>query len=174
MSDPTPYSYNPDNGQGPYGTSNSSWPNNGASPYADPAYPNSGSAPYPPPQPNTNYAQPGNYAGQPYFPPNAQEMYPPQPQPAYMPYAAGFRPAQSNGPGIASLVLGIIGVITFWFPFVGFPVSIVGLILAIIGMKRIDGKGFAVAGLVLSIIGIVLAGCIAAFAIAAFRSPYYY
>lgn len=172
MSDPTPYPYNPDNGQSPYGTSNSSWPNNGASPYADPAYPNSGSAPYPPPQPNTIYAQPGNYAGQSYYPPTAQEMYPPPPQPAYMPYA-GYRPAQSNGPGIASLVLGIIGVITFWFPFVGFPVSIVGLILAAIGLKRLDGKGFAIAGLVLSIIGVVLAGCIAAVSIAALHNTYY-
>src|SRR3984893_5679517 len=172
MSDPTPYSYNPDNGQGPYGTSNSSWPNNGASPYADPTYPNSGSAPYPPPQPSTNYAQPGNYAGQSYYPPTAQEMYPPPPQPTYMPYA-GYRPAHSNGPGIAVLVLGIIGVIIFWFPFVGFPIWIVGLVLAVVGMKRLDGKGFAIAGLVLSIIGVVLGGCIAAVSIAALHSTYY-
>jgi hypothetical protein len=171
MSDPTPYSYNPDNGQGPYGTSNSSWPNNGASPYTDPAYPNAGSAPYPPPQPNTNYAQSGNYAGQSYFPPTAQEMYSPPPQPAYTPYA-GYRPAQSNGPGIASLVLGIIGVITFWFPFVGFPISIVGLVLAAVGMKRLDGKGIAIAGLVLSLIGVVLGGCIAAVSIAALHNTY--
>lgn len=91
-----------------------------------------------------------------------------------MPYAAGFRPAQSNGPGIASLVLGIIGVVIFWVPFVGLPVSIVGLILAALGMKRIDGKGFAVAGLVLAIIGVILGGCITAAAIAAFHSSYYY
>jgi hypothetical protein len=89
-----------------------------------------------------------------------------------MPYA-GYRPAQSNGPGIASLVLGIIGVIIFWFPFVGFPISIVGLVLAAVGMKRLDGKGFAIAGLVLSIIGVVLGGCIAAVSIAALHNTYY-
>jgi hypothetical protein len=165
MSDPTPYSYYPDNGQGPYGTSNSSWPNNGSSPYSDPAYPNSGSEPYPPPLPNTVYAQ------QSYYPPTPNVMYPPQPD--YSAYG-GYRPAQTNGPGIASLVLGIIGVMVFWFPFVGLPVSIIGLALAAAGMRRIDGKGFAIAGLVLSIIGVVLGGCIAAVAISAiFHSGYY-
>lgn len=166
MSEPTPYSYQPENNQGPYGTSNSSWPNNGSSPYADPTYPNSGSAPYPPPQPNTNYAQ------SPYYPPTGQEMYPPPPQQIYMPYG-GYRATQTNGPGIASMVLGIIGVLMFWFPFIGLPVSVIGLILAAVGMKRTDGKGFAVAGLVLTIIGLVLTVCIAGFAISyRMRSPY--
>jgi hypothetical protein len=171
MSDPTPYSYYPDNGQSPSGASNNPWPNNGSSPYSDPAYPNSGSEPYPPPLPNTVYAQPGNYAGQSYYPPNAQAMYPPQP--AYVPYG-GYRPVQTNGPGIASLVLGIIGVVIFWVPFVGLPVSIVGLALAAVGMKRIDGKGFAVAGLVLSIIGVILGGCITAATISALLHTGYY
>lgn len=92
--------------------------------------------------------------------------------PVYVPYGTGV--AQANGPGIASLVLGIIGVVTFWFPFVGLPVSIVGLALAAVGMKRIEGKGLAVAGLVLSIIGVVLAGCIFALAIVGYmHGPYY-
>ncbi|HKV59918.1 MAG TPA: hypothetical protein VJO32_16625 [Ktedonobacteraceae bacterium] len=164
MSDPTPYPYYPDNGQGGYGTSSNSWPNNDIPPYADPTYPNAGSAPYPPPQPNTAYAQ-GNYEQQPSYPPNRQAMYPPQP--AYTPYG-GYSTGQTNGPGIAGMVLGIIGVITFWFPFVGLAVSIVGLALSSVGMKRFEGKGFAVAGLVLSIIGVVLAGCITASSIAAF------
>ncbi len=167
MSEPTPYPNYPEENQSPYGNSNSSWPNNNASPspYVDPTYPNSGSSPYPP-QPNTVYAQP------PYYPPTAQEMYPPQPQPDYMPYG-GYRATQSNGPGIAGMVLGIIGVLTFWFPFVGLPVSVIGLVLSFVGMKRIDGKGFAIAGLVLTIIGVILAGCIAAFAISySFRAGY--
>jgi hypothetical protein len=69
------------------------------------------------------------------------------------------RPAQTNGPAIASLVLGIIGVVTCWIPFIGLVVSIVGLVLASIGMKRIDSKGLAIAGLVLSIIGVVFSAC---------------
>ena len=150
MSEPTPYGYYPEANQNPYGTSNSSWPNSNSSPYADPTYPNA-DAPYPPPpQPNTVYAQP------PYA---AQQMYPPQPQPAYMPYG-GYGVSQSNGPGIAGMVLGIIGVVTFWFPFVGLPVSVIGLVLSSVGMKRFTGKGFAVAGLVLTIIGVILSLCI--------------
>src|SRR5579871_5137662 len=109
MSEPTPYGYYPEENQSPYGTSNSSWPNNSSSPYADPTYPNSDSAPYPPPQPNTVYAQP------PYYQPGAQQMYPPQPQPVYIPYG-GYGATQTNGPGIAGMVLGIISVLIFWFP----------------------------------------------------------
>ena len=166
MSDQPPYPYYPENNQDPYGASSNSWPNNGTSPYPD-----AGSEPYPPPLPNTLYAQPGNYGQQSYYPPpNAQGMYPPQP--VYVP-SYGYGTTQTNGPGIASLVLGIIGVITFWFPFVGLPVSIVGLALAATGMRRIQGKGFAVAGLVLSIIGVVLAGCIAAVTLTALHNyPY--
>jgi len=90
-----------------------------------------------------------------------------------MPYG-GYRTEQTNGPGIASLVLGIIGVIIFWVPFVGLPVSVVGLALAAVGMRRIDGKGFAIAGLVLSIIGVILGGCITAATISALiHGPYY-
>ena len=63
------------------------------------------------------------------------------------------------------MVLGIIAVLTFWFPFIGLPLSIIGLVLSSVGMKRIDGKGFAVAGLVLTIIALVLSGCIAAAAV---------
>ncbi len=164
MSDPTPYSNYPDNDQGPYWTSNTPGANNGASPYADPTYPNAGSEPYPPSQPNTFYP------GQSYYPPAPNVMYPPQPEyPAY----GGYRPAQTNGPGIASLILGIVGLAIFWIPFVGLPVSIVGLIVAAVGMKRLDGKGFAVAGLVLSIIGIILGGCITAATISAIHGAYY-
>lgn len=68
---------------------------------------------------------------------------------------------KANGLGIASLVLGILGVLTSWTPvtaFVGLPVSIVGVILAVLGMRRIRGKGLAIAGLVLSIIGAVVSG----------------
>lgn len=84
-----------------------------------------------------------------------------------MPQYAGFQVVaapQTNGPGIASLVLGIIGVLTSVIIvtfFIGLPISIVGLVLAVVGMRRISGKGLAIAGLVLSIIGIVISGIVA-------------
>jgi len=63
---------------------------------------------------------------------------------------------QKNGLAIASLILGIIGVLTSWLIFT-FPISIVGIVLAAMGLRRSQGKGLAIAGLVLSIIGVVVA-----------------
>ena len=61
-----------------------------------------------------------------------------------------------NNLAIAGLVFGIIGVLTSGLV-VGLPFSIVGLVLAAMGMRRSGGKGMAIAGLVLSIIGVVVA-----------------
>lgn len=97
-------------------------------------------------------------------------MYAPQQgYTGYMP-----QPAQTNGPGIASLVLGIIAVLTFWFPFIGLVISVIGLVLAGVGMKRLEGKGLAIGGLVLSIIALVLSICISAAAlVGALHTSYY-
>lgn len=105
--------------------------------------------------------QPGYAPQQPYSPmPPSPAMYQPAPQYAGFPIVAA---PQTNGPGIASLILGIIGVLTSLIIvtfFIGLPVSIIGLVLAIVGMRRISGKGLAIAGLVLSIIGIVVSGIV--------------
>ncbi len=107
-------------------------------------------------------------------------MYSPQsqqPLPGYMPQGAYPIympvPAQTNGAGIASMVLGILGMLTFWFWIVGLPISLVGLVLATVGMRRIEGRGFAIAGLVLSIIALVLTGCIALALISTFMRMSY-
>lgn len=52
-----------------------------------------------------------------------------------------------------SLILGIIGLVVWFFPILGFPVSITGLVL---GLRTFDSpkKGLAIAGIVLCIIGI--------------------
>jgi uncharacterized membrane protein len=55
---------------------------------------------------------------------------------------------------MASLVLGIIGLMAWIFPLVGFPVTIVGLILGVKGLKNENNKT-ALAGMILSIIGLV-------------------
>ena len=55
---------------------------------------------------------------------------------------------------VAALVLGIIGLLAWFIPLFGFPVTIVGLILGIMGQKR-ERKGMAIAGMVMSIIGLV-------------------
>ncbi len=119
--------------------------------------PGSGQSPLPLPSAGVPQ-QPGYAAQQPYPPiPLQPVMYQFVPQNSGYSVAAAV-PQQANGPGIASLVLGIIGVVTCWFFLVGLPVSLLGLALAIVGMRRIQGKGMAKAGLVLSIIGAAIAG----------------
>lgn len=152
-------------------------------PYSDgteKAYPPTGDyqgqtydGPYQPSQPFTGYPNSTYQSG--YYPPQQPQM--PQQQ-AYYPPQAGYPgyvpvPTQTNGAGIASMVLGILGMMTFWFWPLGVPISIVGLVLASVGMRRIEGKGFAVAGLVLTIIALVLSGCIAIGSLAVFMHPYY-
>jgi len=56
---------------------------------------------------------------------------------------------------IAALVLGIVGLGAWVIPLLGFPVTIVGLVLGVRGQKR-KRKGIALAGMILSIIGLVL------------------
>lgn len=63
--------------------------------------------------------------------------------------------AEKKSMSIASLVLGIVGVIAWLIPIIGFPVIIVGLILGIIGRGK-GGKGMATAGITLCIITLVL------------------
>ena len=67
--------------------------------------------------------------------------------------------------GVASLVLGIIGLVLAWVPYVGVVLALIGLILGFVAVRKKPadgsppkGKGLSTAGLVLSIIGFVLGG----------------
>ncbi|HJO93968.1 MAG TPA: DUF4190 domain-containing protein [Victivallales bacterium] len=62
---------------------------------------------------------------------------------------------KGGGKAIASLVLGIIGIIAWLIPLFGLPITIVGLVLGCKGRKSAK-KGIATSGIVLSIIGLVL------------------
>lgn len=84
-------------------------------------------------------------------------------QPGYQPLLAP--PPGSKGKATAALVLGIIGVVTWYisiFNIVSLIISIVGIVLAVKARNEIqvgyEGRGLATAGLVLSIIGTVLSG----------------
>jgi hypothetical protein len=63
---------------------------------------------------------------------------------------------------VASLVLGILGIIFCWFPasVAGVPLALIGLVLAIVARKHASSQqlptGMATAGLALSIIGMTL------------------
>lgn len=67
----------------------------------------------------------------------------------------GYYQPEKKGLSIASMVLGLIGLVAWLLPLVGYPVIIPGLILGIIGRKQ-GGKSYATAGIILCIITLVL------------------
>ncbi|WP_345379739.1 hypothetical protein [Pseudonocardia yuanmonensis] len=111
--------------------------------------------PYGPPQQYGQYPQYGRY-GAPQQP-SAQvpPQYAPVPPPA---------PQPRNGLGTAGFVLGLLALLFAWIPFVGvigWPLSVLGLILSGFGLQRVttgraDNKGLSVAGLALSAIALLV------------------
>ena len=85
--------------------------------------------------------------------------------------------------GILAIILGIFGIACAWFPiiqYVALALSVVGIILSAIGLKKSGetgkGKVSSVVGLIFCIIATVLSGigvfiCTAAFAGAAAKAP---
>lgn len=63
--------------------------------------------------------------------------------------------AEKKGLSIASMVLGIVGLVCCCFWYIAIPCSILAIIFGILGKKK-GGKGMAIAGLVLGIIAIAL------------------
>lgn len=61
--------------------------------------------------------------------------------------------ASKNGKATTGLVLGIIGLIAWLIPLIGAPITIIGLIFGIKGLKSLK-RGVAIAGIVLSSIGL--------------------
>lgn len=82
-------------------------------------------------------------------------------------YGQGYGPQQyfqaqqapSNGMGVAGFILGLLGLVFFWFPFLGLILAVLGVILGGVGMsngrKSGAGTGLAIAGLVLGLIALV-------------------
>lgn len=62
-------------------------------------------------------------------------------------------PVQEPGHPVASLVLGIVGMIAWILPILGLPITITGLVFGIKALKRTQ-KGMAIAGVVLCAIGL--------------------
>jgi len=65
-------------------------------------------------------------------------------------------PQTSTGMGTASMVLGIISLITVWWYGLGLILAVIGLILGIIQQGR-QKNGMASAGIIMSIITIAIA-----------------
>lgn len=113
----------------------------------EPAYgqPGSGQPSYGQP----GYGQPGS--GQPGY---GQPGYA---LPSYgEPPTAPFGPRRSKGLAIGALVVGIFAVLLVWAPVLGPFLGLLALILGIVGVRRQEGKGMAVAGIVLGSIALVV------------------
>lgn len=91
---------------------------------------------------------------------NSPNPWPPSDQPP--PVAPGTygspgvqRPQVSQGRGraVASLVLGIVGMLAWLLPCMGLPITIVGLVLGILDRKG-PGRSMAIAGIILCCIGL--------------------
>lgn len=67
-------------------------------------------------------------------------------------------PARMNGKSIASLVLGILSIVT---PYIGLLFGIIAIVLSALSLKEIrtryeQGRGLAIAGLVCGIVGTII------------------
>lgn len=111
-----------------------------------------------------NYGQGGYSEPTQYQPPyGASNPYAQNPYETQNPYEQGQMqqmytkpPDKRGGFAIAGLVLGIISIFAAILPLCGFPVSIVGIIIAALGRASVSKRTMATIGLVLAIIGIVL------------------
>ncbi|WP_337060137.1 DUF4190 domain-containing protein [Kineococcus sp. G2] len=87
----------------------------------------------------------------------------------YQDPAYGGKPR--NGAGLASLILGIVGLLLCWFLGIGIVPGIIGLILGIVGMKRAKrgeatNRGVAIAGVVTSVLAVLASAVFLAITIA--------
>lgn len=125
------------------------------------------SPPSPPPgnDPPTYGQSPQPEGGQPDYgqPQYGQPQYG-QPQygqsqygqsPYGQPPGSPLEPTRSSGLAIAAMVLGILGIITFWVPVLGAVLGLVALILGIIAVRRQAGKGMAITGIVLGTLALI-------------------
>lgn len=62
---------------------------------------------------------------------------------------------EGGGKAVASLVLGVVGLVAWLIPFFGLPITITGLIMGIKDVKS-QNRGLAIAGIVLSSIFLCL------------------
>src|SRR4051794_5313235 len=114
----------------------------------DPNYPQQWPEANPPP--SQGWPQQGSYPG-----PPAQYGYGAPPM-----YGGYPRAQQGNGLAVAGMVCGIVGLVLFWVPILGWILAILGIVFGGVGIARANAgaanKGMAITGVVLGIVSIAL------------------
>jgi hypothetical protein len=136
-----------------------------ATPGDDPSRQQSGQQPPPPPGYGQSVPESGQQPqgyGQPGYG-----------QPAYG-QPGGLHGPQKNGLGVASLVLGILSLFT-WFFFIGGLFGLIAIVLGIIGLGRVkrgeaNNRGMAIAGIITGALGVLLTILVVAGVAALFNS----
>lgn len=87
-------------------------------------------------------------------------MYGDQPQPQPGAYGEPYRANPKNGLGVAALIVAIVGALAFWVPVLGLVLGVVGIVLAIIALRRVkkgvaSNRGVALAALIVGILAAV-------------------
>ncbi|MFB9905072.1 hypothetical protein [Allokutzneria oryzae] len=86
------------------------------------------------------------------------------PYPPQQPGPGGYPAQPQNGLGTAGFVVGLIGLVFSFIPFIGvvaWPLVIIGAVLSGVGLSKAtsgaaSNKGLAIAGLVCSIVGLLM------------------
>jgi hypothetical protein len=138
---------------------NPDWQNN--QPQQQPDYGQNGYSQQPTQYEQPPYAEPTQYAQpDPYAQPQPNMYAPPINQYGAMAqqYAPAAAPGSNsrNGFAIAGLVLGIISILSSWYPLCGLPLPIIGIVMASLGRRSLSYRTMATVGLILSIIAIVV------------------
>lgn len=77
-------------------------------------------------------------------------------QPVYQQPMMPQEPKKSAGLAIASMVLGIISLVSCCWPYVAIVLALLAVIFGAVSLaKKMGGKGMAIAGLVCGIIGLI-------------------
>lgn len=71
------------------------------------------------------------------------------------PYHGPYAAPRADGLCVAGMVLGIMGLMLFWIPFLAVPCGILGIVLGSIGIKNVQGEPRNRASQVLGVVGVV-------------------
>jgi hypothetical protein len=153
--------------QPPYYQSSPEWQNNQQPSYGQ-YEPENASQPHTYDQPP--YSQQPLYSQEPFAAqplPYGQQGYAPPSAYGAPPYEVPIRAPDNTRFAILGLVLGIIAILSSWYPICGLPLPILGIVISALGRRSLSIGPMATVGLVLSIIALVIGFIISALVIIA-------